>query len=385
MNSIWKDHDTPKGGRNNDGGWFTRISAAIDKNAKIRNIERGMSIKDKATPLGRVGVQEIVKFLLRKNSKEGVLKAMYVLVTFLTVGRAGEAEWASWKQAEFNSVYSNLTIQWNEHKTHQQSFMDFFADRDNFNTDIYFLFALFWIAGSHLVVKTTNLLILTSGSGANSRSDPKYKDVLKSRNVTGVNDGIMFPALVVGNAAAVVTSAIKECIGKVPFVEDSGNYTARSLRSGGLQEIVSRGGDKFSGIFRGGWWNFEYEHTFSEYISGCFELSTKAGLLLSGYQKGVTKAPTPNLSLILNRLSEADQRMLLSFIGELFRSSFADIEENGLLNVMHVVFASYIRYLSEFQEAFPYHFIVQQTVEVARKYNISFDTLLNWGKIIGKK
>jgi hypothetical protein len=154
LNSIWKDHDTPKGGRNNDGGWFTRISAAIDKNAKLRNIERGMSIKDKATPLGRVGVQEIVKFLLRKNSKEGVLKAMYVLVTFLTVGRAGEAEWASWKQAEFNSVYSNLTIQWNEHKTHQQSFMDFFADRDNFKTDIYFLFALFWIAGSYLLMKT---------------------------------------------------------------------------------------------------------------------------------------------------------------------------------------------------------------------------------------
>jgi hypothetical protein len=44
--------------------------------------------------------------------------------------------------------------------------------------------------------------------------------------------------LVVGNAAAVVTNAIKECIGKVPFVEDSGNYTARSLRSGGLQEVV---------------------------------------------------------------------------------------------------------------------------------------------------
>jgi hypothetical protein len=99
----------------------------------------------------------------------------------------------------------------------------------------------------------------------------------------------------------------------------------------------------------------------------------------------VTKAPTPNLSLILNRISEADQRMLLSFIGELFRSSFADIEENGLINVMHVVFASYIRYLSEFQEAFPQHIIIQQTVEIARKYNISFNTLLNWGKIIGKK
>ena len=52
-NPIWINHDTPKGeGRNNDGGWFTRMKTKLVDACSLRSIENGISIENKANPLG---------------------------------------------------------------------------------------------------------------------------------------------------------------------------------------------------------------------------------------------------------------------------------------------------------------------------------------------
>ena len=48
---------------------------------------------------------------------------------------------------------------------------------------------------------------------------------------------------------------------------------------------MSATGNKPAGIFRGGWWNFEYEHTYNEYMSGCLDLLDTAGKAIAGFPK----------------------------------------------------------------------------------------------------
>ena len=373
-NPIWAGHDTAKGGRNNDGGWFTKINYDIMKQGLIRAVEQGTSIRDKALPLGRDAVENIVIHFLgmhqNSSSFNGVSKAMYILITFLTIGRAGEGSWATWRLSDYNSIQKILYTEWNEHKTHQQSAMNFFPDREKAFLDIYFMFALFWI----------------SGSDAQCKSNPKYLEKIKEREIQDPeNAAMMFPGLVIPNAAALITEALKECKGKVHLIPADDKITAKSLRCGGLQEVYSRSGDKFCGVFRGGWWTSEYEHTFSEYMSGCFELLTRAGLLISGHPKGSFSAATPNLSCIIYTWNNERIKLLNSFIQELFLSSYSDLESNGLGDFVELVFASFLRFFEEFITKFGVqHALIKKTMGIASKYNLSLEMLLQWGSEISK-
>ena len=96
-----------------------------------------------------------------------------------------------------------------------------------------------------------------TGAGVKHTSNAFYApDLSIQRNMRPEEACFIFP-LLLKDAANKVTSYIKYCKGKVDSVPESGNYTGRSLRRGGLQEILIRVGSKAAGIFRGGWWNYD--------------------------------------------------------------------------------------------------------------------------------
>jgi len=97
--------------------------------------------------MGREATAACVEFLLGSNTPVGVLRAALMAVTLSAVGRAGEVGYASWKQTYYNSVDKALYIDWNEHKTHKQSVVNFFPDKFDYRLDVFFLLSLYLING----------------------------------------------------------------------------------------------------------------------------------------------------------------------------------------------------------------------------------------------
>ena len=51
-NNFWTDHDGAKTGKNNSGGWFTRLNAQLIKDAELRDIEAARDSETKPYALG---------------------------------------------------------------------------------------------------------------------------------------------------------------------------------------------------------------------------------------------------------------------------------------------------------------------------------------------
>jgi hypothetical protein len=148
-NSFWINHDSEKGAKNIGGGWYTKVRIAMTSYGRDRAILEGISLENKATPIGRFGVNNIVLFLLKKGNFDSFTEALQVLVTFLAVGRAGEVGYACWKQSYWNTIENILYIEWNEKKTSKQSAMNFYPDFDTFSLDFYFMFFIYFLLRSH--------------------------------------------------------------------------------------------------------------------------------------------------------------------------------------------------------------------------------------------
>jgi hypothetical protein len=65
-NKFWLNHDGIKGGKNNGGGWYTKIVKAMDDFSIKRAISEGISLDNKSTPVGRFGVENLVIYCFKK-------------------------------------------------------------------------------------------------------------------------------------------------------------------------------------------------------------------------------------------------------------------------------------------------------------------------------
>jgi len=178
---------------------------------------------------------------LEKNTQLGVEKACELGTIFGAVGRGGEAGWASYLQCCMNTIENILYAEWNEAKTSKQSAMSWYHDYDCMLLDFYFLQDAYFIVGA----------------GSRHTADPSYVDEMPKRGVNPENAMLIIPRLV-KDAARKVTASLVDAKGNVAGVPANCNITSRSLRYGGLHEILLRtkNGNKASGIFRGGWWNY---------------------------------------------------------------------------------------------------------------------------------
>ena len=365
-NSVWNGHDSAKvAGKNRvTGGWFTQINFDLETKQNNRCIEQGDSINERTQPMGREATAACVEFLLGSNTPVGVLRAALMAVTLSAVGRAGEVGYASWKQTNYNSVDKALYIDWNEHKTHKQSVVNFFPDKFDYRLDVFFLLSLYFI----------------NGGGKHVLKSPLYVKEMANRKANDAK--LIFPEVAV-NATAAIADAVAFCKGKVALLPSNGKFTGKSLRCGGLQEVIIRTGNKAAGIFRGGWWNFELEQTYQSYMSECYDLSTVAGLALSGHSANVKSVTPPRLGVIEEQFPAVDMTGLRNFFVELFRSHHEDLMECGLDRFFDILCASFLRFLPTFIDKHPEHVTIKLLTSTAAPYNLPLRTLRRYGESIG--
>jgi hypothetical protein len=109
-NKIWLNHDEEILNKNLSGtaAWFTELRMEVERRAFMEAIKIGMSVENKAFPCGRDAVAKGVKYFLGKNTRDGICKAVYIVTTLLTIGRACEAGWASWNQSFIQSIEGTI-------------------------------------------------------------------------------------------------------------------------------------------------------------------------------------------------------------------------------------------------------------------------------------
>jgi hypothetical protein len=247
--------------------------------------------------------------------------------------------------------------------------MNFFSDAKTWKLDISFLFFIY----------------LFSGGGIRHTHAPNYAaELLEERDMTPEAASLIFPWLV-KDAATKISNSIKDyCKGNCDLVPKTGNFTGKSLRRGGLQEIFIRTGSKVAGVFRGGWWNFELEQTYTEYLSGCYELLTIGGLALSGWNSGVKSVYLPSCDPIMENLNEQDLTMFEFLVDECFLKSQVKLDELGLRCFKYLCFATFIRFLLDFQRDCPSHFIIKDFYETCASFGFEKYQVNGWVRLVGK-
>ena len=64
---------------------------------------------------------------------ESVVNFFIILLTFLAVGRSGEAAFTSYKHMTWNYEYDCLEMNWSEIKTVEEKLINFFNDRSDYS------------------------------------------------------------------------------------------------------------------------------------------------------------------------------------------------------------------------------------------------------------
>jgi len=107
---IWIGHD----GRN---GWYGKIRRGLESTAGKCIIDAGERMEDSSPPLSRQQIIAIVANLLLMNTREGILMAIWVSLTRLCIGRAGELAVQSWDCMNWNDAEGGAVLEWHELKT----------------------------------------------------------------------------------------------------------------------------------------------------------------------------------------------------------------------------------------------------------------------------
>jgi hypothetical protein len=104
------------GGNDQNDGWFSKIRDEVKKYVSDVRLKAGKPNKKITLPIGRKITGECVTFFLDQNSPAGVEKSIAIAMTFHAIGRAGEAGWATYDTAHWNTIENNLWVLWCEPK-----------------------------------------------------------------------------------------------------------------------------------------------------------------------------------------------------------------------------------------------------------------------------
>ena len=190
-NDIWRDHELKKGQRLDSLGserfWFSRIRNQLEKDLNHKHILLGDSLSESSLPLGRKNVAQINKLYLSKGHVSDVEKAAAIITTFGAIGRAGECSFITYAQAEWNSIYDILVLDWNEVKTDKQVPMPFCHDYSEYSLCFYFIMFCYHLCGA----------------GSRFITTQSYKTAVEDRGLEQDESSLIFPFLVTNAAQKV--------------------------------------------------------------------------------------------------------------------------------------------------------------------------------------
>ena len=145
-----------------------------------KHILLGDSLSESALPLGRKCVSEINRLHLSQGLVDNIEKAAIIATTFGAIGRAGECSFLTYGQAEWNSVYDILVLDWNEVKTDKQAPMPFCHDHNEYSLCFYFSMFCY-----HLY-----------GAGSRFTTNQAFTSAVEERGLLDQDDtSLIFPSL----------------------------------------------------------------------------------------------------------------------------------------------------------------------------------------------
>jgi len=136
---VWFGHD-------NRNSWYGKLRRGSGTKAGKRLIDNGERLEEVSPPLSKQQVMAIIMSLLLTNTREGILLAIWVSLTRLCIGRAGELAIQSWDCMTWNDAEGGAVLEWHELKTTDKKEALLNNDFKHFQLDPKFMFAIYMIS-----------------------------------------------------------------------------------------------------------------------------------------------------------------------------------------------------------------------------------------------
>jgi len=136
---VWFGHD-------NRNSWYGKLRRGSGTKAGKRLIDNGERLEEVSPPLSKQQVMAIIMSLLLTNTREGILLAIWVSLTRLCIGRAGELAIQSWDCMTWNDAEGGAVLEWHELKTTDKKEALLNNDFKHFQLDPKFVFAIYMIS-----------------------------------------------------------------------------------------------------------------------------------------------------------------------------------------------------------------------------------------------
>jgi len=324
--SIWDSHTGRNLGR--AYGWYDEIRYAMTKAVVSQTFESGDTLSDVSIPIGIVSLlillheenmysfflpvahacliyhlftgrkllKKIIQSLWKSHDIDSLESCAIILINFVTVGRAGEAAFTSWKSTFYDSEDDALVLYSPMPKVMSAKHITLYNDSIDFELDPYFHLACYWIMGGgrrHM--------------SADSEKEFEEKEhwifpsmALKSNPCRLVNERLRtsISSMPTAELSYDVTS-----VGSSPF-PFNGTYSLTSLRDGAVSLILNHEALRgpMHGVCRSGHDHTNicsvFEYFWMSYVSQC-----QAGRALAGWANDPVKhgqIPSPDISTIMN-------------------------------------------------------------------------------------
>jgi hypothetical protein len=100
-------------------------------------LQKGEAIVEKAIPISRETMLNILKYYFAEGRRESMEKRCAFILSYLCVGRTGEVATSCWESMYVDRDLGCLVLDWREQKTASHCQMPLFCDAENFEFDIF--------------------------------------------------------------------------------------------------------------------------------------------------------------------------------------------------------------------------------------------------------
>lgn len=304
-----------------------------------------------------------------------------LVINFVTVGRAGEAAFTSWKSTFYDREENALVLYSPMPKVLSAKHITLYNDALDFELDPYFHLALYWIMGG--------------GSRHLSSTELPEENLhwifpsmaLKSSPCRVVNERLRGAILALPSEELSYDVNAFKRVG-VSSIAFSGMYSLTSLRDGAVSLILNHPSlqGPMHGVCRSG-----HDHTnvcsVFEYFWASYVLQCQAGRALSGWGHAVVshgQVPYASLKTIFETGSYVTELTMYNFILKLFDPLFDGFHpQSQYWIIMERCFTTFLMYYDSFQELVGNtHPVVQKVRTEALTCGIDSNLLRRWGKLL---
>jgi hypothetical protein len=313
--------------------WYTKLRSKSSQEVTRRDMKRGVISSNKAKPLGREQIRNVLQTLFSVNTFTSIRKAVYVGTTFNSAGRSGECAYTCIDNGTYwDYDEEKLYMAQKEIKVAEEKNNNYVSDYKYYLLDQYWLFFVYYICGGG-----------SQFIGPNNR-----------------HGNFVFPELydkesrTKGSTSSYISTILKDLM---PTKSNEGKITASllwdnevtgtSLRRGAartmvrkvdLQSVVAKTGHDMRG---------SRDSTVWEYLDGDDVLLGQGSAALAGWPNPCRPVYPPTLRNLINEENDSKFDKLNTL---LFDHGFPITKVQNIKGLITTMLATFLMYLSEFKE-----------------------------------